>query len=581
MRSDELCETSNARGYSYLNRRSTAKNLFISFAIPIAVALIIGLSFFSRQLIGVAISGERYTPLVYNSASLSTQTSITPNYNFKPDDILWDETRAYARYTQEILRKEFLGANGSSFNSYLKEGSFPENYWYRDRLGPAILALMATALGGAVSNAFLAADFVFPFCIALGLIILCRNFFKFTFNFSIMATASVMWLNWNDLLHLRDIIYSGELPDGAMFLRTPYPQLSFLTFVFFVTALMNFHRNPSRLALLFLSVTLLINFYTYFYVWTLVFVMAFLYVIINSHKTLSLAFINTEPRNKKLLWGMIAIVTLLSFPVWGMLLQGGDEFKDSFLRVFGSYTHLPWRNSFLMIPFLMISLCINKKSWSTRWIWIIFFSASLIVLNQQVITGKLNQPSHWTGGIIEPFIILFLFDLALLVKNKFSKKTFSLISILLILTIFVQIYCVSYDGAKAATAYNRVDPQFSELLTFMNKPTLLTYGFITNDPYLKIILPAYLIQKPMMPWYNDPLSNKNLSIIYSALADQYQSIVGSRVLSYAVDGHHPKIKFNKNKILFILNRHLINESSSTQYQLLFKNENFIVGIQKT
>src|SRR5262252_4423532 len=137
----------------------------ISLSTAIGMAFLLSLSFFARHAAGIAISGNQYTPLVYNSANLSSQSSV--DYSFKPDDALWDETRGYARYTQEVLRGEFLGANGASFNPYLAEGTLPSTSWYRDRLGPVILALVASMFGGSVPDAFAFADLAFPFGIAL------------------------------------------------------------------------------------------------------------------------------------------------------------------------------------------------------------------------------------------------------------------------------------------------------------------------------------------------------------------------------------------------------------------------------
>lgn len=554
---------------------------FLYIGVLVGIAFLIGLSFFARQVVGIEISGKNYTPLVYNASSLSTQFPVKSDYNFKPDDILWDETRAYARYTQEILRGEYLGANSASFNPYLTQGSLPENFWYRDRLGPIILALIAKGLGGgSVSNAFIASDFIFPFCIALTLLVLCRRFFGFTLAFSVMATASVMWLDWNNLLHLRDIFWGG-IPDGATLLRTPYPQFSFLSFLLFVMALMNFHRQASRAALVFLATTLLVNFYMYFYVWTPVVVMACLYAFINSHTQSATHLLNSKPKYKYFLWATLSIAIAFSFPVWeSLLISGGNVFKDSFLRVFGSFTHHPeWRQSLLVLPFLLLAAILKKSFWPTRWVWIIFFTSSLIVLNQQVITGKINQPGHWTGGLIEPFTVLFLFDIAFhfLRRNQVLRKSMSAITILLIFAILIQIYYVSYVGAKVAAPYNRIDTQFSELIAFMNKPERRAYGFLSNDPYLQTILPAYLIQKPLMPWYNDPLSNKTIASIDTALSLQFGKFIG--ILPYTGD-HPSSLKFNENKVLLVLNRRLKTYSSLHQCQILFENNDFIVSIKK-
>ncbi|MCX7121861.1 MAG: hypothetical protein NTZ67_08875 [Gammaproteobacteria bacterium] len=544
------------------------------------IAFIIALSFFARQIVGIAISGKNYTPLVYNSLSLSTQlpAKTDADYSFKPDDILWDETRAYARYTQEVLRGEFLGANANSFNPYLTQGSFPKDFWYRDRLGPIILAVMTRGLGDSVSNAFIASDFIFPFLIAFSLLVLCRRFFGFTLFFSVMATASIMWLDWNSLLHLRDI-FLGQVPDGLTLLRTPYPQFSFLTFTVFILALMNFNSKASRSSLVFLMSSLIINFYMYFYVWTMVIVMMCLYAIANSNIKLAKYLLASKQKYKYMLWLAIIVAIILSFPVWEKLLIGdaGNVFKDSFQRVFGQYTHQPcWHMSFMILPFLVISFCIRTSSWPTRWVWVLFFLSSLIVLNQQVITGKLNQPGHWTGSLIEPVIILFLFDLVFrfLRNNHILRKCISVITIFFIVTIGMQIYYVAWIGAKVAAPYNKLNSSISGVISFMGRSELNSYGFISNDPYLRTVLPAYVIQKPLLPWYNDPLSNNNINSIETALSEQFGKYIGYFPTTISSSR---KLRFNRRKVLIVLNRHLMTYSGLLQCQILFENRDFIIS----
>ena len=59
--------------------------------------LLAGLSFSAGHLAGQARYGRWYTPLVYNSPVLRGAGSV--KYFHKFDHWLWDETSAYARYT--------------------------------------------------------------------------------------------------------------------------------------------------------------------------------------------------------------------------------------------------------------------------------------------------------------------------------------------------------------------------------------------------------------------------------------------------------------------------------------------------
>ncbi len=556
-----------------------------SFGALAGIAFLLSLSFFARHAFGVAISGRDYTPLVYNSASLLSQSPT--DYSFKPDDGVWDETRAYARYTQEILRGEFLGANGGSFDRYLAEGSLPETFWYRDRLGPAILALVAVALGHSVPEAFLVADFAFPFFIALVLLILCRKFFAFPLGLSLFATASIMWLNWGDVVRLYDSL-SGQLPNGATFLRTPYPQLSFLTFSLFVAALMNFHQRSSRHALIFVGGGLLVNFYTYFYAWTPAIVIAGLYALANTHEKTAVRILNSTPKHKWLLWFTLLVVLALSSPVWVTLVSSGDIFRDSFVRVFGSYTHMPdLRRTLLIAPFLAVAIGLSGSVWPTRWMWVIFWTSFLIVLNQQVVTGKVDQPVHWTGGMIEPFAVLFLLDIAFRFWNKLedspkavkplADRAIPIVATMAVIGVLAQTYYVCWVGAKVAAPYNRTDQRFSGLIAFMDAPGFRKYGFLSNDPYLQTVLPAYIVEKPLMPWYNDPLTTRSIIILQTAASEQFGTVVGSLLPSAAQD-NSIKLRFDDSKVLFVLNRHRMTYSGLPKCQVRFENADFIVAV---
>ena len=80
-------------------------------------AFIIGMSFFARHIAGMVYTHSQYSCLVYNPKSV--REAPPARYDFLPDDVSWDETRAYARWTNEIIRGELGGATLGSFAPYL------------------------------------------------------------------------------------------------------------------------------------------------------------------------------------------------------------------------------------------------------------------------------------------------------------------------------------------------------------------------------------------------------------------------------------------------------------------------------
>jgi hypothetical protein len=550
----------------------------------LCIAFALSLSFFARHICGIAIAGYQYTPLVYNPADLTALSAA--EYSYKPDDAIWDETWEYARFTHEILRGELLGANASSFRPYLIEGSLPEHLWYRDRLGPMTLALMAAAFGGSVPDAFILSDLVFPLGIALAILFLCTEFLGFTLSFSFVATAAVMWFNLGDAIRLHDVLF-GNSPNGATFLRTPYPQLSFLLFTLFVVAMMNFHRRASVSSLMLLGVSLLLSLYAYFYLWAFVVVMAGLYALANSDERCAMLVLRSAPQRKWQMWLTFLVVAILSFPVWASLASNAEVFRDSFVRLFGVYTHSPdWRRTLMIAPFLAVAISFITPSWPSRWMWLLFWVTCASVVNQQIITGRAIQPVHWTGAIIEPFGTLFLFDLAFCFRrivdapriNRILSNALETITIAVVIcVVLVQTYVVGWIGAKVATPYNRINEQFSELLAFLAQPELRNYGFLTNDPYLRAILPAYVIQKSLTPSFIDPLSTTNLRTLQTAASDQFGSVIGT-VVPLEVQNRSVKLRFDNGKVLFVLNRIRLTYYGLDRCQDRFENANFIVAV---
>ena len=123
-------------------------------------SLAVGLSFSSGHITGFLMFGRSYTPLVYDAWMVRGVGS--PNYFHAFDHVTWDETVAYARYVHEILRGEWLGATTDAYARYSEGALARESPWPRDRLGPALLALLSLPFGRDVSAAFVAADFIFP-----------------------------------------------------------------------------------------------------------------------------------------------------------------------------------------------------------------------------------------------------------------------------------------------------------------------------------------------------------------------------------------------------------------------------------
>src|SRR5438105_5626198 len=134
--------------------------------VPFCVCLMLALAFGSRHLFGILFHGRTYSPFSYDVRAL--QHPDKSLFAFMPDAVVWDETRAYARFTREIMRGEMAGADLPSYRRYLLPDarSFGSS-WPNARLAPAVLAGLAMLVHGNVATAFIVADFVFIFFFSL------------------------------------------------------------------------------------------------------------------------------------------------------------------------------------------------------------------------------------------------------------------------------------------------------------------------------------------------------------------------------------------------------------------------------
>jgi len=561
----------------------TAKQRIVLFC---AVPLCIGLSFFSRHIAGMIYTHWHYSCLVYNPESV--RRSPPAAYDFLPDDVSWDETRAYARWTNEVIRGELGGATLASFAPYLTTDVPREPFWLRDRLGPMILAGIALLPASDVRTSFLIADLIFPIGLALALVLLCWEMSR-SVSFAVAATSVVMFFNWQDLLNLI-AFFRGAPQNGAIFLRTPYPQFSAILFCLFLLSLFRLVQEPAWSRLLVFALLLWLNFFTYFYSWTyaLMFVGASVLLLATTLMGSSLESIIPLPEKRlRALLGLVSgtgVCFLLAFPVWWGIIRKTPGTNDTFLRLGGTFTHAPeLRYTTVLLILAIVLLGWRTCRWGNRWFAVIFLMASLLVMNIQVITGTTIQPGHWTGYYIQPLFLLFFFDfLWTLELGRNSVKIRSAVAgALLTAGIATNVYKLSV-GAEQAVGFNRRDPAFEQVLDLFRQPSLRSYGFLSNDDYLSTVLPAYVTQKPLRPWYMDPETDGELASLRRAAL---QALSGEPASSGRAPGSNTGVlsaptqtlTLVPNRILFVLNRHrLSSDSLAANRQVLLRNEDFLV-----
>jgi hypothetical protein len=544
------------------------------------LSLAAGLSFFARHVAGMAVTGGRYNPLVYNAASIRV---IPPaKYDFKPDDVVWDEAREYGRFAQEVLRGEWLGATGQSFGAFLAQGALEGEGWYRDRLGPILLAAVAAVTD--VPTAFLLADLVLPTLGAFFVLILCWQL-RAEVRFCVFAASLCLWANWQDLAGLLAFL-RGAPQNASIWLRTPYPQLALALLAIFFAGLIHFHFRPTARLGALLGAGLLALFYTYFYAWSFAFVLTGVYLGGLIVPLVAKGFLQTEEPRARLtrLAPFVAAAVAAAFPVWGALVANNPAFQDSFVRVFGRYSHAPdlTRSALLLAP-LVVTLVLGGTKWKTRWFWLLFWVTCLVVLNQQVITGKVNQPDHWTGSLIEPLAMLFVCDAGLVLYGWIKPRlryeparawVTAIVAAVFVLGLTQNVYKF-WQGAEGATAYQEMDESLAGLMRAMEAREREGEGFLTNDAYLAAVLPAYLRQKPLNPWYMDPLTNEQIASVRAGAQAQFGHLLAPGDED-ATNDTQGGVRYDPTRVLLILNRHRGAATAEAECEVVYENTDLLV-----
>ncbi|SRR5579884_1283029 len=537
-------------------------------------SLLVGMSFSFGHLAGMYYCGRSYTPLVYDRWMLRGVGS--PKYFYALDHVAWDETTAYARYTQEVLRGDLLGATLGSFEPHLKGEARAQSIWCRDRLGPILLAALSMSFGRSVPKAFAAADFLFPALTAICLVLLCRQLFR-PLLLWLFAASLALWFSVFDLVGLL-YLYWGDPHYGPIFARTAYPQISCFFFALFLIAILRLDRQRSLASAAFLGLALLLNFYTYVYSWTLALAMVVVWLILLG---LGLPIGGPEHAGRRLLAALItvpaALAATVSIPVWLPLAVRPPAVQDFFVRLGGTITRQPdWLALLFCLLFTALALGAGRRGWRNGWFWAAFWIACIAVTNQQVITGRTMQPFHYLLFFMGPFLPVFLCDIGYWRWSQsgpariLRRRAGWIVAGTVALGIAQCAFRLAQPAAREKE-FHTTDRAADEVFAVLSAPGLRQEGFLTNDPLLDQILPAYVPQKPLQPWWMDPLSDSEIQALHFAAAHLLEE-----PLDYRAPRSGLSLRFDPVQTIVVCNRHRPVHLHPAPCQVLASNGDFLV-----
>jgi hypothetical protein len=223
-----------------------------------------------------------------------------------------------------------------------------------------------------------------------------------------------------------------------------------------------------------------------------------------------------------------------------------------------------------------------------NWFWTTFFIASGFVINQQIATGKLNQPHHFYGSMLQPFTMVFALQVLLL---GFFRERWAGPATLrgAVAGVFVAagIGVVVWRSEVAAkpAGYTSIDGDLRQLTDAMQAPSLADFGFVTNDGYLDVVLPAYVPEKPLNPWYMDPLTNAEIASLRAGLLrtiDQtYPGLFGSSIPAHLreprASSRIADSEFDQARVLLVVNRAGLQDFRFPPCAVVMENNSFVVG----
>lgn len=353
-------------------------------------------------------------------------------------------------------------------------------------LGPLIFGNLAKIIG--LENLYIIADFIFPPLIFL--------FFYYFVNLmirdSLLAVFSSLLLLGQEPLRLfvqkfgtsllkyggidYFLAYFSRLNRPLTYARFDNPQFSFLLLLLGLLVFWQSFRKSKKSLFFFSGIILGLQWYVYSYYAIFVTFTLLIFLII-------FLFLKSYREIKSLLLALVAFLAT-SFYYWFnyAYFLGLPQAEEFLIRV-GKESGRWFDESSLWVIFLIfliifLSRKIKKKKEQTFILLLLLAAASC--LNFQLFTGFSVQHFHWWSTVVKPMMILGLSYLLSLIfiwleKKKsithaylqYLKKLFLFLNFLLLVTLFLHNFFISFN---TAAAYFK-DDKMHEAFAWLNKNT--------------------------------------------------------------------------------------------------------------
>jgi len=273
--------------------------------------------------------------------------------------------------------------------------------WFIPPYFEFILGSMGKALNISVPYLDIIFSFIFP-VIIFWLIYLLAYYLSRSRRLGILGACSIL-LGYSFfscspviLKQIATLQYSQPL----WFLRPFSPQLVYIPFILSLILIFLFIDTHRKWRLILISVLIALLNYLHLYLW------AFL------SAGLGIWLIIALLQKNKLIWKNIAVIliltTLFAIPYWLNYYRVNSSVNNIFFKeVLGmQYSHKPIIPMGYLLVSLMILFCNRKANVKFFNFLLSFLLGGFICLNQQVISGELIQPAHFSNYANKTFIII-------------------------------------------------------------------------------------------------------------------------------------------------------------------------------
>src|SRR3989344_179085 len=379
--------------------------------------------------------------------------------------------------------QQLYNGTGVSNPYYFEDKNLPNIYY---TFSESLIAIPGVVLGIPVDTLNLIYKFLFP-----GIVFLLVYFllYRLTKNKIWSLTGASLVLLGNTLLSIPDISHLFRLDKTAysqfsLFARAVNPEFSSIVFFPYVHLLVSAVQSQKNKWYIFMALLFSASFYFYFYSWTFI-------LAANVCTAMTFFFIkHLRQISWKILFVTFSSLVLGSSAILEILAVKASPFLKDLAGIYDVASHRPIISIAWVFVLVVYIWYLKRKKIlvSEDYLLIGLFIATLVDVNQQVITGLSVQSGHYHWYFNTPmFFIILMYVCAKWSDGFLSKnisRVFGTFLILLSITSASFIQYSSYLNNKAE-AVNEQD--FAQVFDWLNKNTPKGSVVMSNLPMSELM----------------------------------------------------------------------------------------------